>query len=199
MTLPTAPAAERNKQPILEVLQPLLPERGAVLEIASGTGQHICHFAQATPGIRWQPSEPGADDRAAIAERIAQSGLANIDPPLPLDVRADWPVTGPYDAVVCINMIHISPWAATESLMRGVAAVLASRGHLLLYGPFLENGTAVPSNLEFDASLKRRNPEWGLRSIEEVTRVALSHNLACTQRVGMPANNLSLVFTPVFR
>lgn len=195
MTLPTAPAAERNKQPILEVLRPLLPDAGDVLEIASGTGQHICHFAQAMPGIRWQPTEPGAEDRATIAERISQAGLANVAPPLSLDVCADWPVIGPYDAVVCINMVHISPWAATEALMRGAAAVLSPRGHLLLYGPYLENGTAVPSNLEFDASLKRRNAEWGLRDLEAVTRLAAMHGLQRQQVVRMPANNLTVVFT----
>lgn len=195
MTLPTAPAAERNKQPILEVLRPLLPDAGDVLEIASGTGQHICHFAQAMPGIRWQPTEPGAEDRATIAERISQAGLANVAPPLSLDVCADWPVIGPYDAVVCINMVHISPWAATEALMRGAAAVLSPRGHLLLYGPYLENGTAVPSNLEFDASLKRRNAEWGLRDLEAVTRLAATNGLQLQQVVRMPANNLTVVFT----
>jgi cyclopropane fatty-acyl-phospholipid synthase-like methyltransferase len=195
MTLPTAPAAERNKQPILDVLRPLLPDTGAVLEIASGTGQHVCHFAQATPGIRWQPTEPGAEDRATIAQRIAQAGLTNVSPPLPLDVRAEWQVAGPFDAVVCINMIHISPWAATEALMRGAASVLAPRGNLLLYGPYLENGTAMPSNLEFDASLKRRNPEWGLRDLEEVTRLAATHGLHREQVVRMPANNLTVVFS----
>lgn len=194
MTLPTAPAAERNKQPILEVLRPLLPASGAVLEIASGTGQHICHFAQELPGIRWQPTEPGIPDLATIAARIAAAGLANVAAPLALDVLGEWPLTGPFDAVVCINMIHISPWAATEALLRGAADVLAPRGYLVLYGPYLEHGAAAPSNLDFDASLKRRNAEWGLRELEEVTQLAASHGLLRTQVVRMPANNLTVVF-----
>jgi SAM-dependent methyltransferase len=194
MTLPVAPAAERNKQPILEVLRPLLPESGAVLEIASGTGQHVCHFAEALPGIRWQPSEPGVMDRATLAQRIIESGLTNVDAPLALDVLGDWPPAGPFDAVLCINMIHISPWPATEALMRGAAKLLAPRGYLVLYGPYLENGNAAPSNLEFDASLKRRNAEWGLRELEEVTRLAASHGLRRQQVVRMPANNLTVVF-----
>jgi SAM-dependent methyltransferase len=194
MTLPVAPAAERNKQPILEVLRPLLPESGAVLEIASGTGQHVCHFAQALPGIRWQPSEPGAMDRATLAQRIIESGLTNVAAPLALDVLDDWPPAGPFDAVLCINMIHISPWPATEALLRGAAKLLAPRGYLVLYGPYLENGNAAPSNLEFDASLKRRNAEWGLRELEEVTRLAASHGLRRQQVVRMPANNLTVVF-----
>ena len=194
MTLPSSPAAERNQQPILEVLRGLLPATGEVLEIASGTGQHICHFARALPGIRWQPTEPGAADRTVLAERIRANALTNVAAPLALDVRHEWPVSGPFDAVVCINMIHIAPWAATEAVFRGAARVLAPGGHLYLYGPYLEAGTAAPSNLEFDRSLKQRNPEWGLRDLEQVNRVAISHKLQRLQTVRMPANNLSLIF-----
>jgi SAM-dependent methyltransferase len=193
--LPSSPAAERNKDPILEVLRAELPAQGRVLEIASGTGQHVCHFAQALPDLLWQPTEADETQHAVIAQRIRDGALRNVEQPIRLNVLADWPVTGPYDALVCINMIHISPWPATLALLGGAARVLAPGGKLVLYGPYLEGGTAVPSNLEFDASLKRRNPEWGLREIEAVTRVAMSQELQPRQIVRMPANNLSLVFT----
>jgi hypothetical protein len=193
--LPTAPAAERNKQPILTVLEGALPARGTVLEIASGTGQHVCFFARALPGIRWQPSEPDAASREAMARRIRESALTNVAEPVALDVcQPRWPVAESYDAMLCINMIHISPWSATQALLGGAARHLAARGKLVLYGPYLENGTAVQSNLDFDASLKQRNPEWGLREIEAVTRVAATHGLLREQLVRMPANNLTVVF-----
>lgn len=193
--LPFSPAAERNKEPILAVLVPLLPARGSVLEIASGTGQHVCFFAQALPGIRWQPTEPDDASREAMELRIREAALTNVAEPLALDVGAThWPVDASYDAIVCINMIHISPWSATPALMRGAARHLPAHGKLILYGPYLENGAAVQSNLDFDASLKRRNPEWGLRELEEVTRVAATHGLRREQVVRMPANNLCVVF-----
>ena len=191
----TSAAAERNKDPILTVLESVLPESGSVLEIASGTGQHVCFFAQALPGIRWQPTEPEEASREAIATRIRETRLENVAQPVALDVEEPhWPVHEIYDAVLCINMIHISPWRATHALFRGVAKLLAPQGKLILYGPYLENGTAVPSNLDFDASLKRRNAEWGLRELEEVTRVAAGHSLQRLQIVRMPANNLTVVF-----
>jgi SAM-dependent methyltransferase len=191
----TSPAAERNKDPILTVLESALPATGRVLEIASGTGQHACFFAAALPGIRWQPTEPDDASREAIAARIREAQLANVDAPIALDVLDPlWPVTGSYDAVLCVNMIHISPWPATHALCRGAARVLGTGGLLVLYGPYLENGTAVQSNLDFDASLKRRNPEWGLRDLEEVTRVANGHGLQRQRVVRMPANNLTLIF-----
>jgi SAM-dependent methyltransferase len=192
----TSAAAERNKEPILTVLKSLLPATGTVLEIASGTGQHICFFAQALPGIRWQPTEPDAASGESIAVRLRESGLINVAAPIALDVMEPrWPVADQYDAVLCINMIHISPWRATDSLLRGAARHLPTQGKLVLYGPYLEDGKAAPSNLEFDASLKRRNPEWGLRELEEVTRVAAIHGLHRQQVVRMPANNLTLVFS----
>ena len=192
----TSAAAERNKDPILTVLETVLPATGTVLEIASGTGQHVCFFAQAMPGIRWQPTEPEQASREAIATRIREAGLENVAQPIALDVEEPhWPVHERYDAVLCINMIHISPWRATHALCRGVAKLLAPRGLLILYGPYLENGTAVQSNLDFDASLKRRNAEWGLRDLDEVTRVAAGHGFARQQLVRMPANNLTVVFT----
>ena len=194
--LPFSAAADRNKDPILAVLQSVLPARGAVLEIASGTGQHVCHFAKALGGIYWQPTEPDETSREALRIRIREAGLENVAPPEPLDVLAGiWPVAGQFDAVLCINMIHISPWPATTALLRGTAQRLVPQGKLVLYGPFLENGQAVPSNLEFDASLRRRNPEWGLRELEEVTRLAATFNLQLQQVVRMPANNLTVVFT----
>ena len=192
----TSTAADRNKDPILAVLKSVLPEKGTVLEIASGTGQHICHFAQALPGIRWQPTEPDAASRESIAVRIRESGLGNVAATIGLDVMAPrWPVADQYDAVLCINMIHISPWRATHALLGGAARHLPPQGKLVLYGPYLEGGEAVSSNLEFDASLKRRNPEWGLRELEEVTRVAATHGLHRQQVVRMPANNLTVVFS----
>jgi hypothetical protein len=191
----TSAAAERNKDPILSVLKTVLPEGGRVLEIASGTGQHVCFFAAALPGIRWQPTEPDDASREAISIRIREAHLANIDSPVALDVLdPHWPLTGSFDAVLCVNMIHISPWSATDALCRGAALALGTHGLLVLYGPFLEDGTAVQSNLDFDAWLKRRNAEWGLRDLDEVTRVANAHGLKRQQIVRMPANNLTVVF-----
>ena len=191
----TSAAAERNKDPILTVLESVLPVTGNVLEIASGTGQHVCFFAEALSGIRWQPTEPDEASREAISTRIRASGLANVAPPISLDVlEPRWPVNEEFDAVLCINMVHISPWASTHALFRGAARHLNTQGKLVLYGPYLENGKAVQSNLDFDASLKRRNPEWGLRELEEVTRVAAGHSLQRLQIVRMPANNLTVVF-----
>ena len=191
----TSAAAERNKDPILTVLESVLPESGAVLEIASGTGQHVCFFGAQLPGIHWQPTDPDAAHLEAIATRIREAQLTNVAPPLALDVREPrWPVAESYDAIVCSNMIHISPWPATPALCLGAARHLRTHGLLVLYGPYLEGGTAVQSNLEFDASLKRRNLEWGLRDVEEVTRVAAEHGLQRRQIVRMPANNLAIVF-----
>ncbi len=191
----TSAAAERNKEPILTVLESVLPANAAVLEIASGSGQHVCFFAAQMPGTRWQPTDPDAAHHDAVATRIREAGLDNVDTPIALDVHAPrWPVAGRYDAVVCINMIHIAPWSATNALCLGAARHLGTGGLLVLYGPFLEHGGAVQSNLDFDASLKRRNAEWGLRELEEVTRVAATHDLQRSQVIRMPANNLSLIF-----
>lgn len=193
--LPFSPAAERNKEPILRVLESVLPAEGTVLEIASGTGQHVCFFAQALPGIRWQPTEPDDASREAMGIRIGDSRLGNVEPPLALDVsQPHWPVADRYVAILCINMVHISPWSATQALMRGAARHLSPGGKLILYGPYLENGQAVQSNLDFDASLKQRNPQWGLRELEDVTQLAAAQGLLRQQVVRMPANNLTLVF-----
>jgi len=191
----TSPAAERNKDPILTVLETVLPAEGSVLEIASGTGQHVCFFAAELPGLRWQPTEPDAASREAIGVRVREAALTNVETPIDLDVHQPrWPVAASYDAVLCINMIHISPWSATNALCLGAARHLRTGGKLVLYGPYLEDGTAVQSNLDFDATLKRRNLEWGLRELGEVTRVAALHGLQRQQIVRMPANNLAVIF-----
>jgi hypothetical protein len=192
----TSAAAERNKDPILTVLETVLPASGNVLEIASGTGQHVCFFAAALPKIRWQPTEPEASHLDAIATRIRESGLTNIEAPIALDVHEPrWPVAEHYGAILCINMVHIAPWSATNALCIGAARHLHSGGKLVLYGPYLEQGTAVQSNIDFDSTLKRRNQQWGLRELEDVTRTAALHGLQRQQVVHMPANNLTVVFT----
>jgi hypothetical protein len=191
----TSAAAERNKDPILTVLETVLPAAGAVLEIASGTGQHVCYFARHLPALEFQPTEPDAGSRETIATRVREANIPNVAAPVALDVHeSGWPVAARYDAILCINLIHISPWSATDALCRGAARHLPADGKLILYGPYLENGTAAQSNLDFDASLKRRNAAWGLRDLEEVTRVAAAHGLTRQQVVRMPANNLTVVF-----
>jgi len=191
----TSAAAERNKDPILTVLETVLPAKGSVLEIASGTGQHVCYFAGNLPALEFQPTEPDAGSRETILARARAANITNVAMPIALDVHeSHWPVATRYDAILCINMIHISPWSATDALCHGAARHLSTNGKLILYGPYLENGTAAPSNLEFDTSLKRRNAAWGLRDLEEVTRVAAAHGLTRQQVVRMPANNLTVVF-----
>ena len=191
----SSPAAERNKDPILNVLESVLATTGQVLEIASGTGQHVCHFARHLPALTFQPTDPDAESRDSMVTRLREAALTNVEAPIALDVLdSRWPVAPAYDAVLCINMIHISPWAATDALCRGAARHLRTEGKLVLYGPYLENGTAAQSNLDFDASLKRRNAAWGLRDLDAVTRVAAGHGLQRQQVVRMPANNLTVVF-----
>ncbi len=190
-----APAAERNREPISAVLTEELPATGLVLEVASGTGEHAVHFARTYPRLTWQPSDPDADSRASIAAWREEAGLANLLTPIALDASAPpWPIARA-DAVLCINMVHISPVAATEGLLAGAAALLATGAPLILYGPYLEAGVeTVPSNLAFDASLKERNTEWGLRSVEWLDALAAAHGFARTRREAMPANNLTLVY-----
>jgi hypothetical protein len=193
-----APAAERNTGPIIDVLRGIVPATGRALEIASGTGQHAAAFAAAFPGIQWQPSDPSAEARASIAAWVAESGLSNLAPPLDLDVtRPDWTTAGvgPWDLLVCINMIHISPWAACLGLMRGAGVLLRRDGLLCLYGPYRRDGThTAPSNEAFDRSLRARNPEWGLRDMGDVAEAAAVHGLAWESTVSMPANNVTLLF-----
>lgn len=193
MTAQHAPATLRNREPILALVRALLPERGLVLEVASGTGEHLRFFAEALPGLDFQPSDPAADARASVAAWCA--GVANIRPPLALDAAApDWPIAQA-DAMLCINMVHISPWAATLGLFAGAARVLPEGAPLYLYGPYrrAEVPTA-PSNDAFDESLKARNPEWGLRRLEDVRTVAEAAGFTFDRLVEMPANNLSVVF-----
>jgi len=190
----TYPAPERNKAPILEVLRRVLPERGTVLEVASGTGQHIVHFARELPDISWLPSDPEEDHRGSILARTAASGLGNIAPPLALDVRQrPWPVRP--DAIVCINMIHIAPWEAALALLSESGRLLSANGVLYLYGPYRRDGhDTAPSNAAFDADLRTRNSEWGMRNLEDVQRHAAEAELVLQEVVAMPANNLSVIF-----
>jgi len=194
-----SPAAARNAGPILEVLRAHLPARGRVLEIAAGSGEHAIAFAGALPGLEWTPSDPSAEARTSISARVGAAGLANLRDPLALDAldEATWP-EAPFSAVVCINMIHISPWAATEGLMRLAGRVLPVGGLLATYGPYREAEVPLaPSNAAFDESLKARDPAWGLRDRDDVTAAAKAEGLALTRRVVMPANNLMLLFRRV--
>jgi hypothetical protein len=185
----------RNRDPILAVLREVLPSRGMVLEVASGTGEHGLHVATALPDLLWQPSDPDALARESIEAYRAAAALPNLLPPLTLD--ATWPVwpIDRADAVVSINMIHIAPWAATHGLMAGAGRLLPAGGPLYLYGPFIERDVATaPSNAAFDRSLRERDPAWGIRDLGDVVAVATAHGLDLVQRVAMPANNLSVVF-----
>jgi hypothetical protein len=190
-----ASAAERNQAPILEVLARELPQSGLVLEIGSGTGQHAARFAKSLPNLSWQPSDPEADFRHSIALWIDFEHLANVNPPLALDVRLQpWPIAAA-DAIVCINMVHIAPWAATPALFEGAQQVLARDKLLFLYGPFRRGGQhTAPSNARFDADLRARDPEWGLRDIEALAAVANDTGFVLADTVAMPANNFSLIF-----
>jgi SAM-dependent methyltransferase len=190
-----SPSAERNREPILAVLRDVLPANGRVLEIASGTGQHAIWFARAMPGLDWQPSDADADARDSIAAWAAHQGLANVRAPLALDVhQPDWGVDT-LDAVVCINMIHISPWSAAQALFAGASRRLADGGVLYLYGPYKRGGAHTsPSNDAFDQQLRGRNPEWGVRDMEAVVALGASVGLVCDEPIAMPANNFSLVF-----
>jgi len=190
-----APAAERNKDPILEMLKRVLPAPGLVLEIASGTGQHAVHFAQGLPNVQWQPSDPDEASRESIAAWREKAGLPNLLPVIELDVRrTPWPVASAA-AIVCINMIHISPIASTHGLLDGAARLLSAGGVLLLYGPYKRGGVhTAPSNESFDMQLRSQNPEWGVRDLERVIELAAERGLAFDEVVEMPANNLCVVF-----
>lgn len=189
-----SPAAERNAQPILEVLRRFLPRRGSVLEIASGTGQHVVHFARALSELSWQPSDADPRSLDSIRRWIDHEQLSNVLAPLILDVRlTPWPVTSA-GAVVCINMIHISPWEATRHLLRGVAEILESGGVLYLYGPYRREGRHISaSNEAFDADLRSRDASWAVRDLEAVLGLAEENGFTLEEIVTMPANNLSVV------
>ena len=189
-----APAAARNVGPIGDVLADWLPAKGLVLEIASGTGEHALAFAQRFPTLDWQPSDPDPQALASIMAWQAE-GPANLIPPLGLDVcEADWPVSQA-DAILCINMVHISPWEASLGLLDGAARLLPYGGALILYGPWLEAAVeAAPSNLAFDQTLKARDPRWGLRRVEDFAAEAALRGLVLAGRRAMPANNIMLRF-----
>jgi SAM-dependent methyltransferase len=191
-----APSAARNRDPILDVLRDRLPEGGVVLEVASGSGEHTVHFAQAFPGLVFQPSDPDPQARASIDAWVAAAGLPNIRPAIALDATAQsWPIDAA-DAVLCINMIHIAPWEAAAGLVSGASALLPPGGLLFLYGPYRRDGRhTAPSNAAFDRSLRERNPAWGIRDLEAVAELAAAHGFGPPAIEQMPANNLSLIFS----
>lgn len=190
-----APATSRNSDPILAVLREVLPPAGLVLEIASGTGEHAVRFAQALPHLAWQPTDPDTDALASIAAWRDAEGPGNLRDPLRLDAAAPhWPVNRA-DALVCINMIHISPWEATLGLMAGAARILPAGAPLVLYGPYRREGHPLePTNTDFDLSLKARDPRWGLRLLEDVSAAAETEGFAFERFVVMPANNLTVIY-----
>jgi SAM-dependent methyltransferase len=191
----TSPSFLRNRDPILAVLTRVLPQHGTVLEIASGSGEHVIYFAAARPSLTWQPTDQDQAALRSIAAHRSAARLPNVHPPLQLDASASsWPVTYA-DAVVAINMVHISPWRAAEGLIAGAGRVLRRGGILYLYGPYKENGIhTASSNAVFDESLRARNPGWGVRDVADLAELARAHGLSFAERVIMPANNLSLIF-----
>jgi len=190
-----APATLRNRDAIADVLVEWLPTSGLVLEVASGSGEHAVHFAAAFRALDWQPSDPDADALTSIAAWSAEAGLGNIRPPLMLDAAApEWPLARA-DALLCINMVHISPWDATLGLFAGAARLLAPGAPLILYGPYVEADVpTAESNRAFDVSLRAHNPGWGLRDIADVKAAAIAAGFAFIDRRVMPANNLMLLF-----
>ena len=193
-----SPSAARNADPILQELKRLLPAKGKVLEIGCGTGEHCVRFAAAMPALTWLPSDPDPASRASTASWIASSGLNNVLAPVAVDAgAASWGVEtlAPFDVMISINMIHIAPWAATVGLFSGAGRLLGAHGMLALYGPFMHNGVhSAPSNADFDASLKARNPSWGLRDIADLQRLAAAAALRAGEMIRMPANNTLIVF-----
>ena len=192
-----APATDRNREPIREVLARELPASGTVLEIASGTGEHAVAFAQAFPTITWQPTDTDPTAIASIAAWRDKAALPNLCAPLLLDVtELPWPVDQA-DAIVCINMVHIAPWEAALALFAGAGRLLAQGALLYLYGPYRFDGTTAASNEDFDRSLRARDPRWGVRDVRELGDAAAEHGLVMRGVVAMPANNHSLLFRRV--
>ena len=195
----SSPAVARNRDPILAILRRTLPRSGTVLEIASGTGEHAMHFAANLPALTWQPTDRDTDALRSIVAYRTAANLPNLKPPILLDACSrPWPKVGTSNprivAIVAINMIHIAPWAAAEGLIAGARDLLDPDSVLFLYGPFRENGIhTAAGNAAFDASLKARDPEWGVRDLDEVTTLAKQHGFDFVERVAMPANNLSVV------
>ena len=189
-----APATERNRDVIAETLARLLPAEGLVLEVASGTGEHAVHFARLFPALTWQPSDPDPIALASINAWRADSNVPNMRPAMLLDASADWPITQA-DAVVCINMTQISPWAATVGLLRNAARLLPPSAVLFIYGPYNQRDVPLAqSNAAFDASLRQQNAEWGLRYVDDIAEEAYKSGLHLDSVIDMPANNLSLIF-----
>jgi SAM-dependent methyltransferase len=188
-----APATERNREPIREVLARELPSVGTVLEIASGTGEHAVHMAGAFPQLAWQPTDADPRALASIAASRDEVALPNLLAPLSLDVTAPWPIEAA-DAIVCINMVHISPWDATLALFAGAARVLPTGGLLYLYGPYRFDGVTAPSNEQFDQALRSRDPSWGVRDVRALDQAATACGFVMRGAVAMPANNHSLLF-----
>ncbi|HYJ84250.1 MAG TPA: DUF938 domain-containing protein [Allosphingosinicella sp.] len=190
-----APAATRNRDPIAAVLREVLPASGTVLEVASGTGEHAACFAALFPGLAWRPSDPDPEALDSIRAWREEAGPGNLLEPVRLDASAgSWPVASA-EAMLCVNMVHISPWQATEGLMRGAGRLLPPGGPLVLYGPYRRAGVpTAPSNEAFDESLNSRDPRWGLRDLEAVEAEAERNGLRLERVVEMPANNLTVVF-----
>ena len=191
-----APATERNRDVIAETLLNVLPAEGVVLEIASGTGEHAVHFAQLFTGLTWQPSDPDPIAIASINAWRGDCAVPNVRSAMLLDASADWTIAHA-DAIVCINMAHISPWAATVGLLRNAARLLPQSAPLFIYGPFRQRDVPLAEgNASFDAALRQQNAEWGLRYVEDITEEARDVGLALDQIIPMPSNNLSLIFCP---
>jgi hypothetical protein len=190
-----APATQRNREPILAVLREVLPKQGLVLEVASGSGEHAVHFAAAFANLTFQPSDPDPAALASIDAWGRESALPNLRPAIRLDATASrWPITAA-DAILCINMVHISPWAATEGLIRQAAQLLPAGAPLYLYGPYRQRDVPLAaSNAVFDDSLRRRNPKWGPRELEAIAELACAAGFGAPEVTAMPANNLSVVF-----
>ncbi len=190
-----SPAAERNAGPILAVLRRYLPDRGRIVEIAAGTGQHATRFAAAFPRVDWQPCDIDPKALASIRAWRAEAGTPNLAEPLELDVHwRSWPIAQA-DGLVCINLLHIAPWTATQGLFDGASHLLPAGAPLLIYGPFRVDGTHVAeSNASFDADLQRRDPSWGVRDLEAVAEVARANGFETIETVVMPANNRMLAF-----
>lgn len=190
-----APATARNSGPLAQVLELELPQQGLVLEIASGSGEHAVFMSRRFPDLQWQPSDVEPEALASVDAWAREAGLQNLRPAVPLDAgKPAWPVNRA-DAVVCVNMVHISPWAATEGLFEGAGRILGSGSPLVLYGPFVEaDGELAASNREFDRSLRARDPDWGLRDVSDLDVLGTAHGFLRTARHEMPANNLTLVY-----
>ena len=190
-----APATLRNRDFILDVLREVLPGRGEILEIASGSGEHVVHFAENLPGLVFQPSDPNPEALQSVVSWVKDTGVTNVRAPIALDAsQSPWPIASA-DGIICINMIHISPWDATLGLIKGAAVILSPGAPFYLYGPYKREGfETAPSNQAFDRSLRNHNPAWGLRDLEAVAAMAQSVGLSIPTITKMPANNLSVVF-----